>query len=347
VTARSAVIPAGPRESRRQGRQHAAPPRPRIADLLHTARTRLAAGTGDGTGANADDPHRDAEILLTHATGLTVAAQVANPGRRVPPAQAKAFMALVSRRATGEPVAHLTGRKEFWSLELTVSPAVLIPRPETELLVELALEFARRRGHDELRILELGSGSGAVALALATELPGSHITATDSSPAAIEIARTNYRRLRDTGAVQSTVEFRIGDWFNALPAGAKFDLIVSNPPYIAPDDPHLQRGDLRFEPRTALVATHAGLADLARIIAAAPTHLTPGGALLLEHAPAQAAAVREMLARQNFTAPKTHPDLAGHARVTGGAMPAPHAVGKPGVRPLSSPPQYVKRGLRW
>jgi len=330
VTARSAVIPAGPRESRRQGRQHAAPPRPRVANLLHTARTRLAAGTGDGTGANADDLHRDAEILLTHATGLTVAAQVANPNRRVPPAQAEAYRELVRRRATGEPVAYLTGRKEFWSMELTVTPAVLIPRPETELLVELALEFARRRGHDELRILELGSGSGAVALALATELPGSHITATDSSAAALEIARTNHRRLSnpaaddtgdDDGGIApgnfATVEFRIGDWFNALPAGAKFDLIVSNPPYIAPDDPHLRQGDLRFEPRAALVATHAGLAALAKIIAAAPAHLNPGGALLLEHGHTQAAAVREMLARQNFTAPKTHPDLAGHARVTG------------------------------
>jgi len=199
-TARSAVIPAGPRESRRQGRQHAAPPRPRIANLLHTARTHLAAGTGDGTGANADDPHRDAEILLTHATGLTVAAQVANPNRRVPPAQAEAYRELVRRRATGEPIAYLTGRKEFWSMELTVTPAVLIPRPETELLVELALEFARRRGHDKLRILELGSGSGALALALATELPASRITATDSSPAAIEIARTNHRRLSNPAA---------------------------------------------------------------------------------------------------------------------------------------------------
>ena len=332
-----------------------------VADLLREARDCLAAagggdGNGGGDGDDAIDTRVDAEVLLSHATGLPVAAQVADAGRRVPAAPAAAFRALVARRARGEPVAYLTGRKAFWSLELTVTPAVLIPRPETELLVEAALAFAAgRRGSRRFRALELGTGSGAVALALARELPDAAITATDSSAAALQVARANYRRLRAAAgdsaraAVGPTarsaagdsvppgfgaVEFRLGDWFNALPARSRFDppsrsrfdppsrsrfdLIVCNPPYIAPHDPHLQRGDLRFEPRAALVSPSDGLADLAKIIASAPPHLNPGGMLLLEHAHTQATAVRELFSRRHFTVIATHPDLAGHARVTGG-----------------------------
>ena len=310
-----------------------------VADLLREARDCLAAagddgggGAGDGDGDDAIDARVDAEVLLSHATGLPVATQVADAGRRVPAAPAAAFRALVARRAAGEPVAYLTGRKAFWSLELTVTPAVLIPRPETELLVETALAFAAgRRGSRRFRALELGTGSGAVALALARERPDAAITATDSSSAALQVARANYRRLRAavgdsarTAAGDSArpglgaVEFRLGDWFNALPARARFDLIVCNPPYIAPHDPHLQRGDLRFEPRAALVSPPDGLADLEKIIASAPPHLNPGGMLLLEHAHTQAAAVRELFSRRHFTVIATHPDLAGHARVTGG-----------------------------
>ena len=330
-----------------------------VADLLREARDCLAAGgdgdgngNGDGGGAgdgdDAIDARVDAEVLLSHATGLPVATQVADAGRRVPAAPAAAFRALVARRAAGEPVAYLTGRKAFWSLELTVTPAVLIPRPETELLVETALAFAAgRRGSRCFRALELGTGSGAVALALARELPDAAITATDSSAAALQVARANYRRLRTAagdsaraapGAAAPSaagdsvppglgaVEFRLGDWFNALPARSRFDppsrsrfdLIVCNPPYIAPDDPHLQRGDLRFEPRAALVSPSDGLADLAKIIASAPPHLNPGGMLLLEHAHTQATAVREMFSRRHFTVIATHHDLAGHARATGG-----------------------------
>jgi len=320
-----------------------------VADLLREARDCLAAagggdgnGNGDGAGAGDDaiNAQVDAEVLLSHATGLPVAAQVAAAGRRVPAAPAAAFRALVARRARGEPVAYLTGRKAFWSLELTVTPAVLIPRPETELLVETALAFAAgRRGSRRFRALELGTGSGAVALALARELPDAAITATDSSAAALQVARANYRRLRAAaGATARTaagdsaqpglgaVEFRLGDWFNALPARSRFDppsrsrfdLIVCNPPYIAPGDPHLQRGDLCFEPRAALVSANHGLADLEKIIASAPPHLNPGGMLLLEHAHTQATAVRELFSRHHFTVITTHPDLAGHARVTGG-----------------------------
>ncbi|MDD9810942.1 MAG: peptide chain release factor N(5)-glutamine methyltransferase [Gammaproteobacteria bacterium] len=335
-----------------------------VADLLREARDCLAAagdGDGDGDGVDGDgddaiDARVDAEVLLSHAAGLPVATQVAAAGRRVPAAPAAAFRALVARRAGGEPVAYLTGRKAFWSLELTVTPAVLIPRPETELLVETALAFAAgRRGSRRFRALELGTGSGAAALALARELPDAAITATDSSAAALQVARANYRRLRAAaGAAARTaagdsartvagatarsavgdsappglgaVEFRLGDWFNALPASSRFDppsrsrfdLIVCNPPYIAPGDPHLQRGDLRFEPRAALVSANHGLADLEKIIASAPPHLNPGGMLLLEHAHTQAAAVREMFSRHRFTVIATHHDLAGHARVTGG-----------------------------
>jgi len=308
-----------------------------VADLLREARDCLvAAGDGDGDGGgdgeDAIDARVDAEVLLSHAAGLPVATQVADAGRRVPAAPAAAFRALVARRAAGEPVAYLTGRKAFWSLELTVTPAVLIPRPETELLVETALAFAAgRRGSRRFRALELGTGSGAVALALARELPDAAITATDSSAAALQVARANYRRLRAVAGDSAppglgAVEFRLGDWFNALPASSRFDppsrsrfdLIVCNPPYIAPGDPHLQRGDLRFEPRAALVSPNHGLADLAKIIASAPPHLNPGGMLLLEHAHTQATAVREMLSRRHFTVIATHPDLAGHARVTGG-----------------------------
>jgi len=282
-----------------------------VANLLQIARACLVAAGGDGV-----DARIDAEILLSHATGLSAAALVADADRCVPGAPAAVFRALVARRAGGEPVAYLTGRKEFWSLELTVTPAVLIPRPETELLVEQALACAAgRRG---LRVLELGTGSGAVALALAFELRGCAITATDSSPAAIAVARANQRRLGGTVAQPGSgaVEFRVGDWFAALPEGERFDLVVCNPPYIAPGDPHLRQGDLRFEPHAALVSAHDGLADLAKIIADAPLRLAPRGALLLEHGHTQAVAVRDMLLQHAFTAIATCRDLGGHERVT-------------------------------
>lgn len=283
-----------------------------VADLLRDARACLFAAGGDGVGARVD-----AETLLLRATGLSAAALVADADRCVPVAPAAAFRKLVARRAGGEPVAYLTGRKEFWSLELTVTPAVLIPRPETELLVEQALACAAgRRG---LRVLELGTGSGAVALALSAERPDLAITATDLSAAAIDVARANQQRL-GAGAQPGggAVEFRVGDWFEALPEGARFDLIVCNPPYIAPDDPHLRRGDLRFEPRAALVSAQGGFADLEKVTAAAPAYLNPGGALLLEHGCAQAATVRRMLAQYGFTSIATHRDLAGHERTTRG-----------------------------
>jgi release factor glutamine methyltransferase len=207
-------------------------------------------------------------------------------------------------------MAYLRGRQGFWSLELELTPDVLVPRPETELLVELALAcMAPAR-----RLVDLGTGSGAIALALASARQDWQIIATDRSAAALSVAAGNASRLG------LSVEFRHGDWFAPL-AGARFDIIVSNPPYIAADDACLLGDGLRREPRTALAAGDDGLADLATITAAAPGHLLAGGWLLLEHGADQATAVRELLASAGFAGLATHADLAGRPRVTLGQMP--------------------------
>ena len=205
-------------------------------------------------------------------------------------------------------------------MALDVNPDVLIPRPETELLVERVLAHAA--GNDIATLLELGTGSGAIALALASELPGCAIVATDISPAAIDVAVGNRRRLAAEHPGLGAVEFCVGDWFEAV-AGRRFDLIVSNPPYVALGDAHLQRGDLRFEPRAALVSPRNGLAALEAIIAGAPRYLNAGGMLLLEHGYEQSPAVRDLFARGGFTAIVTHRDLSGHERVTSGLTPPP------------------------
>lgn len=272
-----------------------------------------------------DDRGIDAETLLSCATGQCGAALIAAGGRRVPAGPAGDYQSLVERRARGEPVAYLTGQKEFWSLELAVTPDVLIPRPESELLVERALCHATRHAIETL--LDLGTGSGAIALALASELPGCRIVATDISSAALEVAKRNRRRLEARRVALQPVEFCPGDWFEAVP-GRRFDLIVSNPPYIDPDDGHLRRGDLRFEPELALVSQRGGLADLARIIAGAPVYLNAGGWLLLEHGYDQGPAVRGMFARNGFVSIATHRDLGGRERVTLGRVAG-------GCRPIS------------
>ena len=207
-------------------------------------------------------------------------------------------------------------------MALDVNPDVLIPRPETELLVERVLAHAA--GNGIATLLELGTGSGAIALALASELPGCAIVATDISPAAIDVAVGNRRRLAVEHPGLGAVEFCVGDWFEAVSGlGSRFDLIVSNPPYVAPGDAHLRRGDLRFEPRAALVSPRNGLAALEAIIAAAPRYLNAGGMLLLEHGYEQSPAVRGLFARGGFIAIATHRDLSGHERVTGGLTPPP------------------------
>lgn len=250
----------------------------------------------------------DAEALLLHALGRDRAWLFAHGREPVSGPVAEAFAALVERRAAGEPVAYLTGHRGFWTLDLAVTPATLIPRPETELLVELALE--RIDTTPGRCIADLGTGSGAIALALASERPQARIWATDASPAALAVARAN-AQTNDLGRI----DFREGPWWAPL-AGERFDLVASNPPYIAADDPHLSQGDLRFEPATALAAGADGLDDIRQIVDGAPAHLQPGGWLLLEHGWDQGEAVAALLAGRGFVGVATVQDLEARDRVT-------------------------------
>lgn len=255
----------------------------------------------------------DAEALLCALVGCTRAALRAHPERALQPGQVVRFAAWTARRAAGEPVAYLTGTREFYGREFAVAPDVLIPRAETEhvvdqALVRLASHFPPERRASP-RVLDLGTGSGAIAISLALEFPNAVVTACDVSTRALEWARSNAQRL---GA---SVEFLESDWFGAL-AGRRFDLIAANPPYVASGDPHLCRGDLRFEPGFALTDGSAdGLASLRHIIAHARDHLTPGGALILEHGYDQADAVRRLLDAAGYAAPASVKDLAGIDRV--------------------------------
>jgi release factor glutamine methyltransferase len=226
------------------------------------------------------------------------------------------YEALLTRRAQGEPLAYLVGRWEFWSLELAVGPAVLIPRPETELLVELAL--ARIPPEAPWAVADLGTGSGAIALAVATERPACRVTATDLCPAALAVAQANARRLG-----LADVEFLAGDWCAPLEK-RRFHLVLSNPPYVATGDPHLGAGDLRFEPRLALTPGPDGLAAIRLIAPAARGHLYPAGELLLEHGYDQGAAIRRLLADLGYVAVETVTDLEGRERVTLGRFGHPH-----------------------
>ncbi len=272
-----------------------------------------ALATGAERLAGQENPRLEAELLLAHVLAKPRSHLFAWPDRTLDPETAAAFDALLARRERGEPVAHILGEREFWSLPLAVTPATLIPRPDTERLVEAALECLPR---PTARILDLGTGSGAVALALAEECPRATITATDRSPAALAVARANAKWL---GRLER-VRLLAGDWFEPV-AGERFDLLVSNPPYIPAGDAHLDRGDLRFEPQTALAAGPDGL-DAIRVIAAgARAHLAPGGWLLLEHGFDQGKAVRALLVEAGLEAVETLADLAGRDRVTRGRSP--------------------------
>lgn len=267
-------------------------------------------------GAAARIGRLDARLLLQHVSGCRHTDLIAHPETPLAPEPAAAFVALVARREAGEPLAYLVGSKEFLGLDLAVSPAVLVPRPETELLVELAQARAQAlalsQNLEAPAILDLGTGSGAVALGLAHLLPQARITAVDASAEALAIARHNAERLG------LTVQFVLSDWYGELPAAERFDLIVSNPPYIEAGDPHLAQGGLPFEPLMALTDGADGLECIRRIIGGAPQRLTPGGWLLFEHGYDQAEKARELLSAAGFKEIGSWRDLAGIERVSGG-----------------------------
>lgn len=281
-----------------------------LDDWLAEATVRLA-GSLDLPRAEA---RLEAQILAAHALGVNRAWLVAHGRDRLTGAQAEAIAALIARRMAGEPVAYILGRREFYGLEFSVTPDVLIPRPETETLVEAAL--ARLDDHRPWRVLDLGTGSGVIALTLAHHRPRAEITAVDRCPAALALARRNALALG-----LERVRLTQADWY---PEGSviNFDMIVANPPYVAEGDPHLAQGDLRFEPRHALAAGPDGLDAIRAIVAHAPCYLRPGGWLLLEHGYDQAAACRALLTAAGFGALFTLEDLSGRPRVTGGRLAA-------------------------
>jgi release factor glutamine methyltransferase len=255
----------------------------------------------------------EARLLLRHVLGCNAAWLEAHRDDPLPGKHAADLAALVERRALGEPVAYLLGFREFYGREFSVTPDVLIPRPETELLVEIAREKVGSGGTatGAATLLDLGTGSGCIAITLALELPGALVAAADVSPAALAVARANATLL------SAAVAFVESDWLEAF-GGRRFDVIVSNPPYVAAGDPHLDQGDLRFEPPHALHCGVQGLDAIRRIVADAPAHLAPGGWLLFEHGYDQAEAVRELLAAAGFADIEQHRDLAGIVRVSGG-----------------------------
>ncbi|VAX10809.1 Peptide chain release factor N(5)-glutamine methyltransferase [hydrothermal vent metagenome] len=257
--------------------------------------------------------HLEAEILLSFTLGKPRSHLHAWPGKPLEPIQQSTFQALLTRRVQGEPIAYITGYREFWSLELQVTPDTLIPRPETELLVERALELIPQR--TPFLVADLGTGSGAIAAAIASERPHCHILATDNSPAAIAIANANFENLGLTNITTKT-----GEWCSALSKNSHFNLIISNPPYVPDDEPHLNRGDLPREPRSALAAGPDGLNDIRCIIHQAPSHLPPGGWLLLEHGYDQAEKVQSLLKECGLQNPCTFQDMEKRDRVTGGQL---------------------------
>ena len=272
----------------------------KIADIVEQGARTLT--------AHSDSPRLDAELLLAQVLQVPRASLIARHETAVSELAEQSYGRLLQRRAAGEPVAYLLGKREFWSLDLKVTPAVLVPRPETEILVEqaLALMDARPPG----RVLDLGTGSGAIALALACERPLWRISAVDVSKDALAVAADNGRALDC-----ARIEWRLGSWFDAVP-GMRFELIVSNPPYVAATDPALAQ--LNAEPALALSSGPTGLEALEVITARAPGYLSASGALLLEHGRDQSGAVVQLLQRHGFTDIRTHMDLSGNPRVTRG-----------------------------
>jgi release factor glutamine methyltransferase len=272
-----------------------------VAETLRAARARLAG----------DEAQIEAELLLAHALQRPRSWLFAHAHDPLADAPATLFATLLARRVDGEPVAHLVGRRGFWTLDLQVTADTLVPRPETERLVELAL--ARLPPAADVDVLDLGTGTGAIALAIASERPRARVTAVDASEPALAVAA------RNAAAHGLRLRALAGHWYAPV-AGERFALIASNPPYLADDDPHLQRGDLRFEPPSALSAGADGLADLRTIVAAAPAHLHAGGWLLVEHGLTQGAEVRALFVAAGFAEVETARDLEGRERVTVGRV---------------------------
>jgi release factor glutamine methyltransferase len=277
----------------------------RVGDAALAAARAFAAQSGSEEG------RRDAQVLLGFALGVSWAWLIAHSGDTLEPEAAERFRVLVFRRLQGEPVAYLVGQREFHGLAFRVNPDVLIPRPETELLVDAALD--RLPVGEAREIADLGTGSGCVAIAIARARPKARVVAVDCSTPALNVAADNAARL----GVQP--EFVLSDWYEGL-AGRRFDLIVSNPPYVAEHDPHLARGDLRFEPRSALAAGPDGISDIRRIIAGAARHLCAGGWLLFEHGHDQQAICRDLLLDTGFSELVSIEDLAGLPRISGGRL---------------------------
>ncbi|HEY0940210.1 MAG TPA: peptide chain release factor N(5)-glutamine methyltransferase [Steroidobacter sp.] len=276
-----------------------------VSDALHTATMLLS--------RSSPSARLDAELLLEYVTGLSRTNFRANPERELPANAGWSFQQLVKRRSQGEPVAYIRQQQEFWSLLFEVSPAVLIPRPETELVVERALAHINKE--DAVQVADLGTGSGAIALAIASERPRAAVTAIDASKDALELASRNIARLQLTN-----VSLLHGSWLDPL-VGRRCDVIASNPPYIAQDDPDLAPDVRRFEPVMALISGRTGFEALDTIIRDAPAHLNKDGWLVLEHGWKQADAVRKRLVRAGFVHVRSHADLARHERVTEGQWP--------------------------
>jgi release factor glutamine methyltransferase len=303
--------------------------------ILHTIQAVLVqskAALESALSLDSNTARIEVQMLLQRVLGVNRAYLLAHPERALDEAEIATYRALLQRRLAGEPLAYILGEREFFGLDFKVTPATLIPRPDTELLVELALQRIPKtlpaslpppcppcqggafQGRSEVRVLDLGTGSGAIALSIAHSRPDAAVTAVDASADALEVARENVRRLNIGNA-----RFVQSDWFESL-AGERYDLIVSNPPYIEDADAHLQQGDLRFEPRSALASGTDGLDDIRRIVADAKGHLKEGGWLLFEHGYDQAARVRELLEAGGFAEVFSARDLSGIERVSGGLM---------------------------
>jgi len=273
-----------------------------ISQLLRSASTQLS--------DLSESPRLDAEVLLAHMLNRSRTWLVTWPEKTLTEAQASEYEALVQRRKAGEPVAHITAQREFWSLPLHITKDTLIPRPDTELMVEQIL-FAYP-ANTKIELVDLGTGSGAIALALGSERPNWKITATDQSSAALEVARHNARQLNI-----NNIEFISGSWFEPL-AGRVFDVIASNPPYIPDQDPHLRQGDVRFEPLSALASGADGLNDIRELCKQAKHHLKHKGMLIIEHGFDQKEEIREIFTVSGYKNLSQHHDLASNPRLTSG-----------------------------